>query len=84
MKSIKALLDFRRRQLEDGPGEDSLDLEEPAEHVPSTDPAVYQLVLRKKRNAAMLKQMLARSGYSDLARMTSIKREALEGEDNVD
>jgi hypothetical protein len=37
------------------------------------DPVHFQLELKKKRRAAMMRQMLEDSGYGDLAKMVKIK-----------
>ena len=37
------------------------------------DPVHFELELKKKRRAAMMRQMLESSGYGDLAKMVKIK-----------
>ncbi len=46
------------------------------------DPRELELVLKRKHKLNMLKRMLADSGYPNLARMSTIRREpASEGDD---
>lgn len=47
---------------------------EAAEYDPAEGPT-FAMGLKKKRRTAMLKQMLANEGYSDLAKMISIKEQ---------
>lgn len=76
----RSMLDYlRKRQAAKSPDlSTAIDHEEPAERMPGNDPTAYQFVLRQKRKQAMLKRILAESGYSDLARMSSINPKRLE------
>lgn len=59
------------------PDVENLDLDDPDELAARSDissPAHMQLRLKKKRQAAIMKQILKNGGYGDLARMTNIRK----------
>lgn len=81
------LIQQMRAEQDQAPPDALLEMAEEADGEPMEgEPAEqFRLGLRKKRSQALLKQMLANSGYGDLARATSISRQALpeEDEENV-
>jgi hypothetical protein len=59
------------------PDVENLDLDDPDELAARSDissPVHMQLRLKKKRQAAIMKQILKNGGYGDLARMTNIRK----------
>lgn len=71
-----------RRRDEVGMLPDDGIAEEAAERLPVEDPQYYQLVMKKRRQTQMLKEMMQRGGYGDLAKMTAFTKEDLGEDDN--
>jgi hypothetical protein len=64
------------RSLSD-PYVDNLEIDDPdalAAQTDASNPAYMQLRLKKKKQAAMIKQILVNGGYGDLARMTNLHK----------
>lgn len=59
------------------------ELADAADRQPASDTYMLRLGLRKKRQMQLLKQMLAENGYPDLARMSNVRRERIEDDDDV-
>lgn len=55
-----------------------------AERPATSDPRVLQLVMKKRYQTNLLRRMLEDAGYSDLAKMATIRRDRMEDYDNVD
>ena len=59
------------------PAVENLDLDDPDELAARSDlskPRLMQLRLKKRQQAALMKQILKNGGYGDLARMTNIRK----------
>ncbi len=59
----------------DRPEELNLGDDEPMPHLDPDNPKSFQLVMRRKRQAALLQAMLRSQGYDDLARMASVRQQ---------
>lgn len=84
LPSTKALYEYLRDddrgEQPEGGYEPESGYEDPGEN----DPEIrqhYMMKLKKKRQQMMLKQMLADSGYGDLAKMVTIGKENYEVDD---
>lgn len=71
----RSLADLYRQQATEGLDDSDYqvtDLAEPTAEAPDSQGG-YQMVLRQKRRAAMLKQMLSDAGYEDLMKMVNLR-----------
>jgi hypothetical protein len=81
----RAIVDFLRASPEDLPvGDEMEERANSAERQPASDPFVYRLQMKKKRQMMALRQMLEDAGYPDLAKMSTVRRERISEEDNND
>ncbi len=53
---------------------------EQAEHLSPDDPRFAMLKMKRKRQQAMMRQMLINAGYGDLAKMATISRDTIDDE----
>lgn len=72
--STRALIDYMR---DDG-RTDEPDMQGLVDDEPEATREMMALQIKKKRHQMMLKEMLANSGYGDLAKMVNIRREKYE------
>lgn len=82
MPHTRAIVDFLRADQAPEREMDHLETANAADRMPASDQFMFRLAMKKKRQQQMLKQMLEDAGYSDLARMATIRRENISEDEN--